>query len=344
VNTLFGSAEGEYNPGGKWLFTAGVSLHRHFVRSEDRSVVTQDGGADVHGYDQARTELSGLVSAKWRPVDRLGLSIVLREEMFGTESAPVIPAFFADWLLSKRGNIIIKGSVSRNFRFPTLNDLYFQPGGNPNLKKESGFTYDLGAEFTVEREEVYKLHGEVSWFDSRIDDWIAWLPTFKGFWSPANIRRVHAYGVELTGALDASLGRDWLLNLGGNFSWTPSVNLGDPVSPNDFSRGKQLPYVPEFSSSIAGRLTFRTWSFDYKWCWYSERFTTSTNDTSTLIGRVQPYFMSDVSLEKRLEFRWADLSVKCAVRNLFDEEYESVLSHPMPGINFELFIGITPKW
>jgi iron complex outermembrane receptor protein len=301
-----------------------------------------DGKRDsVSVYDQARVELSGVVSAKWRPVERLGLSLVLRKEMFGDEWAPVIPAFFADYMLSKRGNIIVKGSVSRNFRFPTLNDLYFQPGGNPNLKKESGFTYDLGAEFSVGSERNYSLRGEASWFSSRIDDWIAWLPTVKGFHTPVNIGRVHACGVELTGVLDMLLGGDWRLDLNGNFSWTPSIDLGDPISPDDVSYGKQLPYIPKFSSSAAGRLTFRTWSFDYKWCWYSERFTTTSNTLDTKIGRVQPYYMSDVSIEKQFEMNWADLSVKCAVRNLFDEEYESVLSHPMPGINFEVFVGIS---
>ena len=28
----------------------------------------------------------------------------------------------------------------------------------------------------------------------------------------------------------------------------------------------------------------------------------------------------------------------------FNEDYVSVLSRPMPGINFEFFIGITPKF
>ncbi len=344
VNTVYGSAEGEYHVGKKLLLTAALSVQQHFVRSEDRSVVTEDGRTETAGYDQARIELSGAVSAKWRPVDRLGFSFVLREEMFGAEWTPVIPAFFAEYVLSRRGNVMLKGSVSRNFRFPTLNDLYFMPGGNPGLRKEQGFTYDFGAEFTVGREGRYTLHGEAAWFDSRIDDWIAWLPTFKGFWTPVNIKEVHAYGVELKGALDVMLARDWYLNLNGTFSWTPSINLGDPVNWADEAIGKQLVYIPEFSSALAGRLTFRTWSFDYKWCYYSERFTTSSNTTATKIGRVMPYFMNDVSLEKQFAFSWADLSVKCAVKNLFDEEYESVLSRPMPGINFEVFIGITPRW
>lgn len=345
VNTLFGSAEGEYYLGKKWLFTGSISLHQHFVDSADRSVIDREGQTKILGYEQARAELSGVVSAKWRPSERLSFSMVLREDMFGTMWTPVIPAVFTDYIVSRRGNIILKGSVSRNFRFPTLNDLYCQPGGNPDLKSERGFTYDLGAEFTVGRKGRYTIHGEVSWFDSRIDNWIDWVPLNSSTLStPVNIDRVHAYGIELAGALDVRLGGDWYMNLNGNFSWTPSIDLGKPVSAADESKEKQLDYIPEFSSSVTGSLTFRTWSFDYKWCYYSERFTTSSNNTSTKIGRVQPYYMSDVSLEKRFGFGWADLSLKCAVRNLFDEEYESVLSRPMPGINFEIFVGITPKW
>ena len=40
------------------------------------------------------------------------------------------------------------------------------------------------------------LRGSASWFDQHIDDWIIWLPTTKGFYSPDNIKKVHAYGVE----------------------------------------------------------------------------------------------------------------------------------------------------
>jgi iron complex outermembrane receptor protein len=39
-----------------------------------------------------------------------------------------------------------------------------------------------------------------------------------------------------------------------------------------------------------------------------------------------------------------DIQLKLAVNNLFNEDYLSVLSRPMPGTNFEVFIGITPKF
>ena len=352
INTLYGRADGEYYIGRKWLFTADVSLHQHFVESSDKNVLELNSQSlaqgnnkkVIVGYNKARVELSACVSAKWMPADRIGLSVTLREEMYGREWSPVIPAFFADYVLSKRGNVVMKASVSRNYRFPTLNDLYFLPGGNPDLKKEHGFTYDAGLSFATGKAGVFALSGSAVWFDSYIDDWIVWLPTFKGFWTPKNIKSVHAYGVELKADADVKLSRDWQLGADGSFSWTPSINNGDPVDWADAAIGKQLVYVPEFSASATGRLTFRSWRLLYKWCYYSERFTTSDNNMKSRITRVLPYYMNDVSLEKAFGFRWSDLSVKLAVKNLFNEEYESVLSRPMPRMNFEIFIDIRPKW
>ena len=343
INTFYGQVEGEYYIGKKWLFTANLSAHQHFVESRDKNIILQDGNRGIVGYRKARIELAGSTSVKWRPIERFGISAVLREELCGREWTPIIPALFVDGVLSKMGNITAKASVSRNFRFPTLNDLYFLPGGNPNLRKESGWSYDAGVSFAVGKSGVYSLKGSAAWFDSYIHDWILWLPTTKGFFSPKNIKDVHAYGVELQANLNVALSKEWQLSLDGTYSWTPSINQGEPISAADQSIGKQLPYVPKHSSTITGRISWRSWSFLYKWCYYSERFTMSSNDI-TLTGKLPEYFMSNISLEKLFSFRWADLSLKGTVNNLFNEEYLSVLSRPMPGINFEIFVGITPKW
>lgn len=345
VNTVFGQLEGEYTPARRWYFTANLSAHQHFVRSEDKNIILQDGDKAIVGYDKGRIELSGAFSAKWQPVDPIGLSVVLREEMFGDRWAPLIPAFFIDGLISRKGNVMVKASVSKNHKFPTLNDLYFLPGGNPDLRSENGWSYDAGASFDIgwTRPFPVSVGGSVTWFDSYIDDWIMWLPTTKGFFSPRNVKKVHAYGIE--GKLNLAMEpfKGWVVDLNGSYSWTPSVNRGEKMSPADQSVGKQLPYVPKHSASLTGRLTWRSWGFLYKWACYSERFTMSSNDY-TLTGHLPRYFMSNISLEKGLSFKPVDLQLKFAVNNLFNEDYLSVLSRPMPGINFEFFIGITPKF
>lgn len=343
IHTAYGQVDAEYYLGKKWLFSANIAAHQHFVESRDKNIILQNADKGIVGYKKARIELSGNLSVKWRPIDRIGLSAVVREEMFGKDWSPVIPAFFMDGVLSKKGNIVAKASVSRNVRFPSLNDLYFLPGGNPDLKQERGWSYDVGLSFAVGKKNVYSLSGSVTWFDSYVNDWIIWLPTTKGFFSPDNIKDVHAYGIELQTDLHLQFPKDWQLGFNGTFSWTPSINRGEPRSAADQSVGKQLPYVPELSSTITGRLAWRRWALTYKWCYYSERFTMSSNDLS-LSGKLPPYFMSNLSIETLLTFQWTDLSLKAAINNLFNEEYLSVLSRPMPGINFEFFVGITPKW
>ncbi|GFI67136.1 vitamin B12 transporter BtuB [Muribaculaceae bacterium] len=342
INTFYAQAEGEYTPSRKWYFTANLSAHQQFVRSEDRNIQLQDANRAIIGYDKGRIELSGAVSAKWQPCERLGMSAVMREDMYGSTWAPLIPAFFIDGIVSHTGNIMLKGSISRNYRFPTLNDLYFLPGGNPDLKSEHGFSYDLGATFSTGKPGVFSIDGGATWFDSHISDWIIWLPTTKGFFSPRNVKKVHAYGIETKINIGIQPIKDWHLDLNASYSWTPSINEGDKMSDADRSVGKQLPYVPRHSASLTGRLSWHSWAFLYKWVYYSRRFTMSSNEY-TLTGHLPEYFMNNISLEKSFSFRPADLSLKLAVNNLFNEDYLSVLSHPMPGINFEFFISITPK-
>ena len=349
INTIFGSAEGNYNLKEKWYFTANVTAHQQFVRSEDKNVILQQGNHAIVGYDKARLELSLSLSAKWQPLYNLGVGVVLREDIYGDKNTPLIPALFADWLVFDSAlqgmptDLTIKASISRNYRFPSLNDLYFLPGGNPDLKSESGFTYDAGLNYNIDFSKRVSLNLSANWFDSRINDWIIWLPTTKGFFSPRNVKTVHAYGVETNAEMGIDFGKNWLLNLTGSFSWTPSVNKGEKMSPADQSVGKQLPYVPRYSASFTGRLQWQSWSFLYKWCYYSERFTMSSNDY-TITGHLPKYFMNNIALEKNLMFKPLDLQLKLIVNNLFNEDYLSVLSRPMPGINFEFFIGITPKW
>ena len=69
----------------------------------------------------------------------------------------------------------------------------------------------------------------------------------------------------------------------------------------------------------------------------------SSNDIS-LSGTLPPYFMNNLSIERTVPLKSVTLSVKGTINNLFNEEYVSVLSHPMPGINFEIFVGIRPNW
>ncbi len=116
--------------------------------------------------------------------------------------------------------------------------------------------------------------------------------------------------------------------------------MGEPQSDADRSVGKQLPYVPRRSASASVRVAWRGWAFLYKWSSYSRRYTMSDNDV-TLSGSLPAYYISNVELEKSIRLKPCGLSFKLAVNNLLDEDYLSVLARPMPGINFEFFVGVS---
>lgn len=164
VNTFYTQGEGSYvTPNRRWLFTTNISVHHHSVSSTDRNVLTGNGTSAKVGYNKRRLELSGTISAKWQPVDRIGVSAVLREDTYGREWAPVIPALFVDGILWPRTNLMAKASISRNYKFPDLNDLYLQPGGNPELKSEEGFTYDCGLSVDPFHNDMFTMNVGATW-------------------------------------------------------------------------------------------------------------------------------------------------------------------------------------
>lgn len=338
ANTFYGQLEAEYMPSSRWMLSAQASVYRNGVKSSDNSPYHAGDN-----YDEGRWEFSACLSARWKPTERFAVAACLREEVYGGKGVPPIPALFWDVVLSKRWNIVAKGSIARNYRCPSLDDLYFRPGGNPDLKPEHGFTYDGGIEWRKTGKR-YSVQGNATAFDSYIDDWILWVPNTKGFWQPSNVKRVHNYGVELSAGAEYRFPKGVVLHADGNFSWTPSLNYGEQANSNDASYGKQLCYIPLYSAALTPRVAWRNWTLLYKWCYYSERFTTTSNEVSHITGRLKPYYMSDLSLEKRMAFRWLDLSVKGVVNNLLGSEYVTVLSRPMPGRNYEVFLEIRPRW
>lgn len=335
VHMAFGQFSADYYPVRNLLLGVGAAAYLHSVDSREETT--------GEGYDKVRPETSLNLTVKWQPLERFTVGAGLRADSYGNSFTP--PAFtaFAEWLAWREADMRVRVSGGRNYRYPALNDLYYQPGGNHDLKPESGYSVEAALEAGVSGDR-FSFRGSIAAYDSRIDGWILWLYSGNkagAVWSPVNIRRVHSYGVELSGKMTARMGRDWSLRVDANWAWTPSENRGEPFGANDRSVGKQLPYIPILSTSVMGRLGWRSWAFTYMFNHYSERFTTTSNAHGYSLGEIGPYYMNGISLEKTFSTRRAGISLQFRVNNLFDEEYVSVLSRPMPGINFGFYFGIT---
>ncbi|MDE5788694.1 MAG: TonB-dependent receptor, partial [Bacteroidaceae bacterium] len=335
----------DWMPRDNWLLTANASACYNHVNSKDRSPFHIGDN-----YNLGRMEYTMSISAKWRPYKGLSFSTILREECYKRNFVPVIPALFAEYALASRPlkksgtfRSLFKASVARNYRYPSMDDLYYKPGGNPALRPEKGVTYDGGIECRVQQ-KAYSVKANLSAFDSYITDWILWTPNAKGYWQPSNLKKVHSYGMELTLTSEVRIKRDWRFSVMGNYAYTSSVNKSDRQTVNDASYGKQLVYVPRHTANFLGTLSWKTWTLQYQWVFYSERFTTTSNEVSYITGRLKPYYMNNVSLEKTFQWRKVHASLKGVVNNILGSEYVTVLSRPMAGRNVEFFLEIRPQW
>lgn len=335
TNTFYGDFDWGWTPAQGLYITAAANGKFDHVTTADHAAL-----AGVRGYKKGRFDLGISLTARWQATQRLGLSAVIREDIAGSEADAPTPALFADYIIYSPANLTFKGSVARNHHYASLNDLYFLPGGNPDLGAEHGWSYDLGLSMTKTFGRNISFNASATWYDSYINDWILWLPTNKGFFQARNVKEVHAYGIEGSAGSSIRFSRDWQLNINANAAWTASVNNGTPFSPDDKSIGKQLPYVPKMSAAATLLLKWKLWSLQYKWCYYSKRYTMTSNE-ETISGSLPEYFMSNVSLERCIPLSRFELNAKLAVNNLFNADYQTIMSHPMPGTNFEFFLSVT---
>jgi iron complex outermembrane receptor protein len=267
----------------------------------------------------------------------VNLNLMLRQEWVDGKRVPFIPYFGMDVKLIQGVDLLLKGNIARNYHLPTLNDLYWQPGGNPELLPEEGFTVEAGLYYQQEL-SGHLLITELSFYRSQIKNWILWIPSYRGFWEPYNIRSVLSKGLEYSVSFQGNIS-EFNYKLLASYGYTSAVNEGDPLVWSDESYGKQLVYIPLHSGNMIARLGWSDLFFTYQFNAYSERYTTSSNDV-TRRDRLYPYFMNDISAGSLFRLKRLNLSLEVKVNNLFNESYHTVLYRPMPGRNYQLVFKI----
>jgi iron complex outermembrane receptor protein len=324
-NTLSYSGETEWDLG--WEGKLDMNVHQ--VHSSDT--------VSVEGYEGRRRELSAMFAISKSIVDRLNLNLILRQEWVDGDRLPLIPYLGMDFRLIRGMDLVLKGNVARNYHLPTLNDLYWKPGGNPDLLPEEGWTIEGGMAYQKEL-MGHLLHTELSVYRSKIDNWILWIPSYRGYWEPRNVRSVLSKGLEYHLKLQGFISA-FNYKVSAGYSYTSAINLGDPMTWSDESHGKQLVYIPLHSGNLLLHLGWNKLFVNYQYNAYSERFTTSSNDV-TRRDRLYPYFMNDVAAGSNFHLKHLDLCVELKVYNLFNESYHTVLYRPMPGRNYQVVVKI----
>lgn len=245
---------------------------------------------------------------------------------------PVLPC--ANIQVNPWKGISMQISYRQNFRFPTLNDMFWSPGGNPDLSSERSTTY----EFKIRKFEIKEGRDwsiELDPYYSRVSNYIQWLPSGPYF-TPQNVKEVELYGGTISAQYHSNLTttHDWKVR--GEFSWNRATTLtSSRVS--DASVGNQLIYTPEYRSAIHG-----SWNHGSLNIWSRVSFTSAvhtTTDNNELYD-IPAFILLDAGMEYTLKWERFKTLFGISIINATNEAYSLQRFYPMPGIQGNFSIKI----
>ncbi len=295
------------------------------------------------GYNHDRLELSLMNSIHFQAFPKFFVSFISRSELYDNKLVGIIPSMGAEYQTGKAEEFSIKMNVSRNYHQPGLNDLYWIPGGNPNLKSENGSAGDLAFSFS-KRTEKSNLSGQITGFASLIDNWIVWQPSASGasYWEASNLRKVFARGIETAVSIHKKMANEVSFDFKANYSHAETSNV-DAVASVDKTRGKQLIYIPKDKANLFAQLDYQKYFLKINAPFTGKRFTTSNNEESDYEKVLNPYWLINASLGRSFVFSHFSVDATGTIENLLNTDYMAILWRPMPGRYYSLTLQFSYK-
>ena len=294
------------------------------------SVQGGTGRADHPSLASAATDrFAGAALAGRQRVGRVTLFPALRADLYAPAGAPrrlaVAPQLGLNADLG--GPWRLKASAARAFRMPTLNDRYWAPGGNPDLRPETAWSADGGVVWGRGASQV-----EATAFATTARDQIVWAPTPAGFWAPENVARTRSLGLEAS----AQTARP--VRMADHRALVTLGALATALDARDLDLGQPLRYVPRWSAKAWAGLEAGGLRLDLGARWTGARFTTASASLP-----LPAHLVLDGQVSVRRTLAGAELALGLAAENLTGLQYEVVRSYPMPPRHARLRLTVSPR-
>ncbi|MCR4849151.1 MAG: TonB-dependent receptor plug domain-containing protein [Bacteroidales bacterium] len=289
----------------------------------DRERVNSNNYQDI----KRRDMLSSYVAVEGHPVEQADLSVTARYDIVDGKSMGVFPTATFSYHFPKGFGMTL--GYSHNYRNPSLNDLYWYPGGNPDLLPENGRTVDLAFNYNLDCQGL-KLDFRTGAYASKVKNWIQWVPTSYRYWVPQNVALVFARGIE--NHIDFNYTHnDWKYSLSGNYVFTFTTDESENAQSYG-NLGKQLIYIPRHHGNLFANIRWTTWDLSYTLEVTGLR---NTSYADFYAYDLPSYVLHHVALGKQFgKFR---CELRC--NNFTDKDYQNVLWRPMPGRSFEIMLN-----
>lgn len=291
------------------------------------------------GYLRDRFECGVLADLRYKPSDRTGLFFVSRSELYDKRVIPLIPSVGGEWQVSVIHPLVLKFNMTRNYHKPGLNDLFWIPGGNPDLQPEEGLTGEGVVSFGLAGTN-YNFSQTLSAYLSEIQNWIMWQPAENGawYWEAVNIDRVMSRGLEYDFSAVVRY-RDYEFSGSGNYALTRSFRKSDRVMEIPAYR-KQLIYIPLHSANVRMGVARKGWTGLLHIGFTGRRMTQVPDHRIHFDNSLDPFFLTNLSLQKKLVAGNLEWGIRAQVDNLFNARYQQMLWRPMPGRNYSITLTV----
>ncbi len=264
---------------------------------------------------------AGFAQAQVNLWERLLVTGGVRHDNYNTFGDATTYRVTAGYLLNETGTKF-RGSYATGFKAPTLNDLFFQGFGNPDLKPEKSQSMDLGIDQSFFQD---RLQLSAGYFWNRFNNLIQFIfdptvcpPTTIGL-CPINVGDAKSQGWELGFKFMIMEG----LHLRGQYTYTLTRAYDNPAIP--LGEDKRLPRWPVDQATVG--LTYQPiepvrLTVDY-------RFVGARNNdlANTPTQKLGSFNVVNASASYDITRNW---QVFGRVDNLFNARYEEVLYFGTP--------------
>lgn len=261
-------------------------------------------------------------------LQKLHVEVFIREENMMEREVFILPGAAISYKFGQNGDWLLSSSIAQNMKYPSLNDLYWIPAGNPNLQAEK--SANLEVQLATSRIQFNEsLYSQFSFTAFRYDiqNYIQWQPTAFGYWRAQNLKEIQSEGIELEADLKWKFNRT-KIELRGSYSYTKSINT-KAMQEDDESVDKQLFYVPEHLWNAHLELKRNNYFMKLSQHYTGLRYTTS--DNSDFLPAFALMGIKIGKSWKQKKHRW---TIEFAVNNLLDKDYQAIQWRPMPGRNY----------
>lgn len=209
----------------------------------------------------------------------------------------------------------ISSNFTNNYRVPTINDQFWRPGGNPDLLPEKGWMHELNYEFKQNLQK-FSVQSRLTTFYGEVNDWILWLPTSFGFFSPINIQQVQTLGLQSEIEVTYKANENMLFHIRGNYNFTETTNMQTRQS---------LAYIPKHQANVSLGSDWNKWKLNILYQFVGFRYTTTDE---TLF--IPSYQLTHLQLHHSSKLDKMELAYGVMVQNIFNEAYFGMQYYPMP--------------